>query len=225
MPRAFFVLAGFVVEAWFARFRPGGYRLSMRANASPARTPTRKPCVRASVCNDAAKAARSASGPRRSPSWSGIGSYARAMLRSCARRSPRRVRHGRRAVGSNNRSVAGRCGSKCCSGKKCGSRAATIADKVRNPAAAVVRVNAVLLPRVVSDHDVGPDPPDDRAEPGRRFERVRQFAVDVIEKLDILRRRARRRPRAARRRGIARALRDRRPDPTCPSSRRCRRTS
>ena len=58
---------------------------------------------------------------------------------------------------SKHSSVVGRCGASPCSGKKCGSRAATMPSIASSPACAMVGMHAVGLPRIVAEHDVGPD--------------------------------------------------------------------
>ena len=104
-------------------------------------------------------------------------------------------------------------------GKKCGSRAATIAS-ITNAGVAVVGVQAVPLPRVVTEHDVGPHRADQRAHTCSRARRVvGELAVDRAEEVDV---------GGAERGGGGALLASRvatraarsEPGPTCPSNRR-----
>ena len=158
---------------------------------------------------------------RRSP----LAAMARAARRSSARRRRRRARRGRAAPASNRAASAAGAASSPCSGKKCGSRAATIASIVEQTRVAVIGMEPVRSPRVVPEHDVGPRPADDRAHGGALVRAVRRD----------LRRRSRgsatvRRAEHGRRVSLLgfalldQRARCRRRRPTCPWRRRCRRT-
>ena len=84
----------------------------------------------------------------------------RARYSPSHRRRPRRGR----VVGLPQQQRRGRCVGKPCSGKKCGSRAATMPSHDEQPGVAVVGVQPVALPRVVAEHDVGLQLADHRGD-------------------------------------------------------------
>ena len=78
------------------------------------------------------------------------------------------------ASASNSSSGRGRWAASPCSGKKCGSRAATMRVACQQPGVAMVGVEPVALPRIVAEHDVGSQLADARARPRRgRADRCR----------------------------------------------------
>ena len=95
---------------------------------------------------------------RRCPSSSATGCGARAARRPCGRRGRATVFDvvDARRLRSTTALPAGAARARC-SGKKCGSRAATIAADREEAGLAVVGMQAVRLPRIVTEHDVGPD--------------------------------------------------------------------
>ena len=108
----------------------------------------------------------------------------------------RRPRHGRARRPPTAAASSGGGAASPCSRKKCGSRAATMPSHDEEAGVAVVGVQAIALPRIVSEHDVGTEPPDPAGHLAALPQPALELAVDQPRKTTSPRRR-----RAARRGG------------------------
>ena len=186
---------------------------------SASRSVTRRLNSRTSGCSRSSTAS-----DRRCPSSSATGSGAPRAPRASRRRSASRPRDDPARRLRTTAAVVGRWGRSSSSGKKRGSRRGDDAVGHEEAGVAVVRVQAVALPRVVTEDHIGPDP----ADAGRDLETLAEPGLELAvgpaeeDHLAFASERHGQRP-AARCAALRRARPGRVQGPRSPWTRRCRR--